>query len=1181
MLPSDSARDGLLERLAEEFVERHRRGERPALSEYTDRHPDLAAEIRELFPAMVQIESLKPRAGELTEASTPTSPSPDQHIPERFGEYRILRQIGQGGMGIVYEAEQESLGRHVALKVLPRHPFFKATYLERFRREAKAAGRLHHTNIVPVFGVGACDGTHYYAMQFIAGESLDKVLRDLRRLRNAPASFAAPTERAEGSVAQSLLTGRFEPPLAPPAEKSATSSSPALVIEESRGASTLSAGGSDSGYYRGIARVGLQVAEALAYAHRQGILHRDIKPSNLLLDQQGTVWVADFGLAKAEGADDLTQAGDIVGTVRYMAPERFDGHSLPQSDVYALGVTLYELLTLRPAFDHVNRERLVDRVLHEPPVRPRKLDPHIPRDLETMVLKCLAKDPAERYASADRLAEDLRRFLADRPILARRSTWRERSWRWCRRNPAVASLLGTVAALLVALAGVSTFYAVHQQAAATDLAEALRDSEAKRWESLRDQARARRMSRQPGQRIRSLQAIQEAMQLPLPPGHSLDELRTEAIAALALPDVEVLQQWQGWTTGTNIVEFDGELDRYARLAMDGTVTVRRVSDDVETARWQEQTQGPWPHDDGNLRFSPDGRFLCIRHGGSGRLTVRRLDGPEPVLCCQGTGAHTGFAMEFSPDSNRLAYLRTDSRIAVVDLTSGQTHCLPSTGAEDQTDIRFAPDGRRFAVWISRGGKSAIEVRDAVTGQVLPSPSEHDIGGQPAWHPDGQTLATCSNRDRLIRVWDLASGKLLRVLEGHKNDGLRCAFSHNGCLLVSNDWSGLLRVWEPSSGRQLLSFPAQGYAILRLSSDDRVAAVDFADPARLQLLRLHGGQEYRTIGPRSSRREDRANYGHLTVHPAGRLLAAAAPDDRTVLIDLAAGREVGALPGRYEWPLLWEPTGDLLTYGPSGCLRWSVVVDSMDPGRYRLGPPQLLFGVQCLGFASCVDDRTIAIGNHNEGALVVHRGTSTRVIHLQPQQDVRSCAVSPDGRWVATGSHTNTDGVGAKVWDAATGRLVKDFRVPGLCRVAFSPDGRWLLTDSGGCQLWEVGSWKEGPKIGGAHGCFSPDGQIVAVEDSPGAVRLVHSENGGELARLEAPEQTPLQLGCFIPDGTRLIAVGVDNRALHVWDLRRVRKELIRLGLDWDAPPYPEADDRLPEPIQIRVVSAERTQANKR
>jgi serine/threonine protein kinase len=354
----DSCRDVVLERLAAEFVERHRRGEHPPLSEYADRYPDLAGDIRDLFPALVQIEKLKP-AGDVTGAAGPTAASHGGTRLERLGDYRILREVGRGGMGVVYEAEQVSLGRHVALKVLPPSARLNPTYLERFRREAKAAARLHHTNIVPVFGTGEHDGMPFYAMQFIRGEGLDKVLADVRRMRQHPGVPAAPTVLAsEASIAHSLLTGRFPAPaVGQPFQADAPPS--AAATPDRPPTSGLSVGGPTADYCRGVARIGVQVAEALAYAHRQGILHRDIKPSNLVLDPQGTAWVTDFGLAKAEGSDELTHTGDIVGTVRYMAPERFDGRSLPESDVYGLGLTLYELLTLRPAFEESNRGRLI------------------------------------------------------------------------------------------------------------------------------------------------------------------------------------------------------------------------------------------------------------------------------------------------------------------------------------------------------------------------------------------------------------------------------------------------------------------------------------------------------------------------------------------------------------------------------------------------------------------------------------------------------------------------------------------------------------------------------------------------------------------------------------------------------------------------------------------------------
>jgi WD40 repeat protein len=436
------------------------------------------------------------------------------------------------------------------------------------------------------------------------------------------------------------------------------------------------------------------------------------------------------------------------------------------------------------------------------------------------------------------------------------------------------------------------------------------------------------------------------------------------------------------------------------------------------------------------------------------------------------------------------------------------------------------------------------------------------------------LATCCD-DRFIRLWDLASGQLLQMLGGHKTLGIRCAFTRAGDRLVSNDWNNVLRVWEPSSGRQLLSFSAAGYAILRVSSDDRVAALNVSDPTRLQLLRLCAGLEYRTISPGDSRRRDFNLLANPKVHSGGRLLAAAAMDSSVVLIDLAAGREVAALPASDERRVLWEPSGSLLTCGKSGLLRWPVRADPAAPARYRLGPrEQLLPNGNRFLWGSSPDGQTLVTPDFSRGAVVVHRGRPARTVRLQPQQDVRSCAVSPDGHRVATGSHGNTDGLGAKIWDAATGKLVKELRVPGFCEVAFSLDGRWLLTNSGGCRLWEVGSWKEGPKVGGAFGCFSPDGQLLAVEDSAGAIRLVRPESGREVARLEAPEQTRLMPRCFTPDGTQLIATGVDTRALHVWDLCRIRKELVRLGLDRDAPPYPEAADGVPELIEVQVVGTE-------
>src|SRR5262245_12659241 len=396
---------------------------------------------------------------------------------ERLGDYRVLREVGRGGMGVVYEAEQESLGRRVALKVLPLHASRDGKALARFRREAKAAARLHHTNIVPVFEVGQDSDTCFYAMQFIAGQSLDQVVEELQRLRAEGTSPPAKERNGkEGDVplrqiAHSLLTAQFQlkdlaagpvnvaegtegyVPLPDPSDSSTNpAKAPATSSAVLPGQTHLSSAEADRPhYFLSVARIGQQVAQALAYAHERGIVHRDVKPSNLLLDGSGVVWVTDFGLAKTED-DGLTNPGDLVGTFRYMAPERFRGECDARADVYSLGLTLYELLTLRPAFGARDRARLIEQVKSEEPPRPRSLDPRIPRDLETIVLKAIDKDPARRYSSASALAEDLRRFLADEPVKARRVGLPERLWRWCRRNRAVAGLAGAVVVLLVVLA---------------------------------------------------------------------------------------------------------------------------------------------------------------------------------------------------------------------------------------------------------------------------------------------------------------------------------------------------------------------------------------------------------------------------------------------------------------------------------------------------------------------------------------------------------------------------------------------------------------------------------------------------------------------------------------------------------------------------------------------------------
>ena len=427
--------------LAEEYLQKVRSGSHPSVDEFAQRCPQRANEIRSLFPMLGLMEHV---GEEVNDASSDIA---DEASMQQIGDCRIVRQIGCGGMGIVYEAIQEPLGRRVALKVLSRQLASSPTYLERFQREARAAAGLQHTNIVPVFGVGEENGVHYYAMQFIHGRGIDQLMSVLRheaesrkrqRVSNTPV----------GQLASVLESGQMfdsdQKPSALPGDELRSGSS-----------TTKPSSSFHPTYFERIAKLGVQAADALAYAHGQGIFHRDIKPSNLLYDFSGNVWITDFGLAKVEGEKDLTATGDVIGTLRYLAPEAFRGKFDARSDIYGLGLTLYELASRRQAFD--SGGDLVRKISEEGP-SPLSRDSGVPRDLETVIYKAIEREPQDRYNSAESLAEDLRRFLRYEPVSARRLSAPVKLMRWARRHRGLATLsalllmtlvVGLIASLLV------------------------------------------------------------------------------------------------------------------------------------------------------------------------------------------------------------------------------------------------------------------------------------------------------------------------------------------------------------------------------------------------------------------------------------------------------------------------------------------------------------------------------------------------------------------------------------------------------------------------------------------------------------------------------------------------------------------------------------------------------------
>jgi len=442
MADSPAATTELFEQLADDFTAALRRGESPPIEAYARQHPQLADRIRKLFPMLAIME-------QNASSGAADPPLPAANELKQLGDFRIDREIGRGGMGIVYQAMQQSLQRIVALKLLTQSPI-DSRLAERFQQEARLAAMLHHTNIVPIYGIGEEAGYAYIVMQYIEGVGLDHVLINLQLMRESGNDSAPPVpldDQSASSIASAWHSARETTRLSRSATRADHPHPPPS------GASHTSR---RDDYWQRVARVGWQVAEGLAHAHEQGILHRDIKPSNLLLDEYGAVWITDFGLARLADSSNLTRTGEVVGTLRYMSPEQFSGDSDARSDVYSLGLTLYELATLQPAFRETDPQKLVVQVTEASPLPPNRLEPRIPRDLETIILKSIAAEPSKRYGSAKDLAADLQRFLNQQPIKARRVSPMERMAKWSRRYPVVASLTATVILLtLVAIVGIS------------------------------------------------------------------------------------------------------------------------------------------------------------------------------------------------------------------------------------------------------------------------------------------------------------------------------------------------------------------------------------------------------------------------------------------------------------------------------------------------------------------------------------------------------------------------------------------------------------------------------------------------------------------------------------------------------------------------------------------------------
>ncbi len=1016
--------------------------------------------------------------------------------------YEVLGELGRGGMGVVYQARQQGLGRLVALKMVLGGSHASDAVLDRNRLEAAAIARLQHPNIVQVYEYGEHEGLPYFALEFVGGGSL------ANRVAGVP-----------------------QPP-------------------------------------REAARLVATLARALHHAHQANIIHRDLKPANILLTTDGVPKIADFGLAKRLDADQgLTNTGQIMGTAAYMPPEQAASQQVSFSaDIYSLGAILFELLTGRPPFCGSNFADTLFQVLEQEPPSPRQLNSTVPVDLETICLKCLNKDPARRYASANDLAEDLERFLDDRPIAARPVGRPERLLRWARRNPGLAGLTATVMGLLLLTAVAGVVFSVQLRAALQDANEERDKGRQRLYDALVSDANALRLTQRAGQRFGSLARLKEALEIgaDLSSDDEKGRLRSIALAALCQPDMTPGPRWR-------------YQEEEVPASMGGQFTAWQKA---QLALERKFTSLYLPH--GIHWYSLDGRFVLLgreTYDSKMNLPVRvwRVDGEKPETVADVDQVHEeGYA--FRPDSRAVAFGHGDGIVSVYDLPSGQRTHQFQVGGSPIFYLAYHPHLPRLA--IAHG--SELILWDLATGQQLHSLRHPSRVNNISWHPRGDRLVTaCSGTE--IRLWNAETGEQIgSIWRGHRTDGILTGFHPSGQWVASNDWSGVLRLWDVATGRQLLSVVS--WAQPHFSADGQYVGLYAPEQGVLQTFRLAVGQEMRTFYRATAQGPQRTHQASL--HPQERLLAVLT-DSGLSLHDFTTGEELVIAEGGYlSRHMTFDQTGNLWTISRPGLMRWPVHKTS---DRWHLGPP--LWEADALnsgwdGMTISPDGQRALVPLYSRGALLVDRGPPRREVVLGPQYDTRSTVISPNGRWVVTRSHWDKKGqLKCQLWDANTGRLVYGFPYPAVDSVRFSSDSRWVYTFGQEERQYEIvrltSGWQqaepsrelqawEKPPVSQA-GTISLDNRLAAYGSDEGYLRLIRLDTGKELARLPSPEAGRLLPMSFTQDGSILMASGEETGYVYIYDLRLLRSGLAELGLDWDLPAYPPAAT-LPQADRRLVVT---------